>query len=328
MRVLYNCFQRYRRYGLAVAAIFIGISAHAQKEVQFSHFYHNQLFFNPATAGKEAQTRIGVVYRSQYAGYQPTNNLDKGGSPTSQLLTASIPFGKFGVGFYALNDKIGALAQQDVQLGASYKISLPRGSIAVGARAGLYRQSMDYDQLRPEDPNIDDPLFLNGVVSEIKPDLSIGLHYESDVFYAGASATHLTKPSYKLGSAEATNPLVTNYYINAGAFISLGYMLEVQPLVLAKMVPGAISAEGGALVTFDQRLFGGLTYRNQDAIAIIHAGAYLLEDRSLRISGAYDIVMRGDKAKTPTSFEIMLSYAFGAQKSTQKSIIRTPRFRF
>ena len=124
------------------------------------------------------------------------------------------------------------------------------------------------------------------------------------------------------------NPLANIYYFNAGAYLSLGYMLEVQPLVLAKIIPGTISAEGGALVTYDQRFFGGVTYRQQDVITIVHAGAYLLADQSLRLSGAYDIVAGGNTPKAPTSFEVMLSYAFGRQKAGQKSIIRTPRFRF
>lgn len=328
MKVFYSCFQSLRKYGITVCILFIAINANAQKEGQFSQFYFNQLFFNPATAGKDNQTRIGVVYRSQYAGYKPTN-IDEGGSPSSQMISASLPFGNFGVGIYAFNDVTGASSQQDIQVSAAYKLPLPKGTLSIGARGGVYRQAMDYDRLRPVEPDVDDdPLFLSGVVSEIQPDLSVGIHYESEQYYAGVSAAHLTRPKYKLGSDAATHQLSTVYYLNAGAYISLGYMLEVQPLVLAKMVPGVFSAEGGALVTYDQRFFGGVTYRHEDAIAIVHAGAYLLGDQSLRLSGAYDIVKGGNKAKTPSSFEVMLSYAFGRQKSGHKSIIRTPRFRF
>lgn len=327
MRAFYRYSQSVRKYGLIVAALMIFFRAEAQKEVQLSQFYFNQLLFNPATAGKGDQTRVGLVYRSQYAGYKPSN-IDRGGGPTSQLLTASLPVGNFGVGINLLNDKIGALSQQDIQLSASYRLPLSRGSIALGARAGVYRQALDYDQLRPEFPDIDDPLFREGVVSEIQPDFTVGVHYESDQFYVGASAAHLTKPKFKLGSEVAENPLESVYYLNAGAFISAGYTLEVQPMILAKMVNGALSAEGGALLTFDQRFFGGVTYRHQDVIAIFHAGTHLLADQSLRLSGSFDLVKGGNNAKTPVSYEIMLSYVFGQQQRGQKSIIRTPRFRY
>lgn len=303
----------------------IAIGAQAQKAVQFSQFHFNQLFFNPAAAGKDDQNRIGVAYRSQYTGYQPTF-ADKGGGQTSQLITASLSFGKLGVGVYALNDTEAATGQQDLQLSAAYKLPLSRGTLSIGARGGLYRQAIDYDKLRPEDPDIDDPLFLTGKASGMQPDVSVGIHYESSGFYAGASAAHLTRARFDLGGEDAR--LATVYYLNAGAYISLGYMLEVQPMILAKVIPGVVSAEGGALVTFDQRFFGGVTYRHQDAIAIVHAGAYLLADQSLRLSGAYDVVMRGNKAKAPGSVEVMLSYAFGQQKRGGKSIIRTPRFRY
>lgn len=325
MKVLYGCFRNSVKWIMSGFVLLTALTAEAQKEVQFSQFTFHQLYFNPATAGKDNLTRVGVTYRSQYAGYRPTY-FDKGGGPASQIITASLPLGKFGVGVYVLNDKIGALSQQDLQISVAYKLTLSNGNLSIGARGGLYRQTMDYGQLRTEMP--DDPLILTGKVSEMQPDFSVGAHYESDVFYLGASAAHLTKPGFKLGSETATNPLSSVYYLNAGAYLSAGYMLEVQPVVLAKMVPGAFSAEGGALVTYDQRFFGGLTYRYQDAIAIVHAGAYLFSDQAFRLSGAYDVVARGNKAKTPTSFEVMLSYAFGRQGGGQKSIIRTPRFRF
>lgn len=327
MKVFYCCFQSLQKLGLAALVLLTAIDVSAQKEAQFSQFSFNQIFFNPATAGKGDQTRVGLVYRSQYAGYKPTH-IDQGGSPSSQLITASLPMGNFGLGIYALNDIQGALGQQDLQISAAYKLSLPKGVLSIGARGGLVRQSMDYDRLRPEFPDIEDPAFRTGTVSEMKPDFSVGIHYESEQYYAGASVTHLNKPEFRLGTEEVLNPLANIYYFNAGAYLSLGYMLEVQPLILAKIIPGTISAEGGALVTYDQRFFGGVTYRQQDVIAIVHAGAYLLGDQSLRLSGAYDIVSKGNKAKAPSSFEVMLSYAFGRQKGGQKSIIRTPRFRF
>ncbi len=327
MRVFYCCFQSLQKLGLTALVLLAAVDVSAQKEAQFSQFSFNQIFFNPATAGKGDQTQVGVVYRSQYSGYKAT--FDEGGSPTSQLISASLPLGNFGFGIYALNDRQGALGQQDVQISAAYKLSLPKGVLSIGARAGMLRQALDYDRLRPEFPDIEDPAFLTGTVAEMKPDFSVGIHYENEQYYVGASATHLSKPEFRLGTEEMTHPISDVYYFNAGAYLSAGYMLEVQPLILAKIIPaGTISAEGGALVTYDQRFFGGVTYRQQDVITIIHAGAYLLSDQSLRLSGAYDIVARGNKAKAPASFEVMLSYAFGRQKAGQKSIIRTPRFRF
>src|SRR5690606_10615997 len=167
----------------------------AQKEVQLSQFYFNQLLFNLATAGKGDKTRVGLVYRSQYAGYKPSN-IDRGGGPTSQLLTASLPVGNFGVGINLLNDKIGALSQQDIQLSAAYRLPLSRGSIALGARAGVYRQALDYDLLRPEFPDIVDPLFREDVVSEIQPDFTCGVLYDSVQHYVSATAAHRTLHSF------------------------------------------------------------------------------------------------------------------------------------
>jgi type IX secretion system PorP/SprF family membrane protein len=325
MKLFCTCYLKLRNAGLTLCVLSIAIGTHAQKAVQFSQFYFNQLYFNPATAGKGNENRVAVAYRSQYTGYQPTF-ADKGGGQTSQLVSASLSFGKLGIGVYALNDTEAATGQQDIQLSAAYKFSLSKGVLSIGARGGLYRQSLDYDKLRPVEPDVDDPLFLTGTESGMKPDVSLGVHYESTTFYAGASAAHLSKPRFGIGGQDAQ--LSTVYYLNTGAYLSLGYMLEIQPMLLAKFIPGVISAEGGALVTYDQRFFGGVTYRHQDAIAIVHAGANLLADQSLRLSAAYDVVMGGNRSKAPGSVEVMLSYAFGRHKSGGKSIIRTPRFRY
>jgi len=117
-------------------------------------------------------------------------------------------------------------------------------------------------------------------------------------------------------------------YLNAGVNIEVGYLLDVQPIVLVKSDITTVSFEGGATVTFNKRYWAGATYRQQDTYFIIMGGIYLLPDQSLRLSGAYDMVIGGNKVKSPSSFEVMLSYALPSPQFGKKTIIRTPRFRF
>ncbi len=312
--------------GCIVLFLFLHHSVKAQKDAQFSLFSLNQLYLNPAAAGIGEETKFQLVHRTQYAGYQPSFTGDDGGALSTQLFSVSVPFKNFGVGFYALNDKSGPRSDQDFKLSAAYHLPIGGGQLQIGASAGMFRQSLDYGKLRARDP--DDPLIQTGVISEMNPDVAVGVRFQTDVFHVGLSLNHLLKPEYKLGSETATNPLPQTLYLNAGVNIELGYLLDIQPIVLVKSDISTVSVEGGATVTYNKRYWLGGTYRQQDTYFILMGGIYLLPDQSLRLSGAYDIVIGGNKVKAPSSFEVMLTYALPKIKVGKKTIIRTPRFRF
>lgn len=308
---------------LLTGGILLSTLAFGQQPTQFSQFQLNQLYFNPAAAGADGATRLQLMHRSQYSGYQGT--FDEGGAPTTQFFSASVPIKNLGVGFTAYNDKIGALTNQSFQLAAAYRLPLSNGTLAFGASAGIYRVALNYNLLRPNEPG--DPLIATGVVGEIHPDVNVGIRYETSGYYVGVSVNHLLPANYKLGTEQATNPLVPTYYVNGGVNLEVGYLFEVQPFAMAKSDLSSFSVEGGAMVTYNQRFWAGASYRMQDAI-ILMAGINLLQNQSLRLSGAYDIVTGATSVKAPSSFEVLLSYRLPAPKLGKKTIVRTPRFRF
>jgi type IX secretion system PorP/SprF family membrane protein len=314
------------RNKLTVVALLVFTQVAVAQNAQFSQFFLNQLYFNPATAGADNATRFQLIHRTQYAGYQATNS-DPGGAPMTQVFSASMPIKNLGVGFYAVNDKLGALTSQDFQVSVAYHLPIAQGKLAIGGRAGMYRKALDYNILRERDPN--DPLIPDqGVASEIHPDVSMGLYYESELFYAGLSANHLLKQNYKLDTDLGTNPLEPTYNFNFGVHLGVGYLFDIQPIALVKSTISSTSVEGGAIITYNQRFWAGATYRHEDVNAIVMAGISLLENKSLRLSGAFDLVKGGDRIKSPASYEVLLSYDLAPFKSGKKTIVRTPRFRF
>ncbi|GHB60925.1 hypothetical protein GCM10007390_13330 [Persicitalea jodogahamensis] len=307
-----------------MAGVLLFSCTYAQQPTQFSQFQLNQLYFNPAAAGADAVTRLQVIHRTQYAGYQGT--FDAGGAPSTQLFSASTAIKNWGVGFTAFNDKIGAWSNQSFQLAGAYRLALNSGNLAIGASAGLYRSAIDYNILRARDDG--DPIIGTGVVGEIHPDVSIGVRYETAAYYVGLSANHLLKSEYKLGSDLATNPLIPVYYLNGGVNLEIGYLFEVQPFAIVKSdFSSPIAIEGGVMGTYNQRYWAGISYRSQDAL-IFMGGINLMSNQSLRLSAAYDLVIGSPTLKTPTSYEVMLSYRLPAPKFGKKTIVRTPRFRF
>ena len=313
----------YTLFSLAVGVVLCS-PAFAQQPTQFSQFQLNQLYFNPAAAGADGVTRLQVIHRTQYAGYQGT--FDAGGAPSTQLFSASSAIKNFGVGFTAFNDKIGAWSNQSFQLAGAYRFATGNGDFAVGASAGLFRSAIDYGVLRARDDG--DPIIGTGVVGEIHPDVSLGVRYETAGYYVGLSANHLLNAKYKLGTELATNPLVPVYYLNGGLNLEIGYLWEVQPFAMVKSdFSSPIAIEGGVMGTYNQRYWAGVSYRAQDAV-IAMAGINLMQNQALRLSGAYDFVIGSPSVKSPSSYEVMLSYRLPAPKFGKKTIVRTPRFRF
>jgi hypothetical protein len=80
------------------------------------------------------------------------------------------------------------------------------------------------------------------------------------------------------------------------------------------------------LATYNQKFWGGLSFRQGDA-AIILIGFNMMKDNALRIGYSFDYIISARAAKSPTSQEFMISYKLPAPTAGAKSITRTPRFR-
>ncbi|MDQ3535513.1 MAG: type IX secretion system membrane protein PorP/SprF, partial [Bacteroidota bacterium] len=131
---------------------------------------------------------------------------------------------------------------------------------------------------------------------------------------------------FDFGQETLRNPLENHMYFNAGYDIEYNYNLVLTPSVLIKTDLNTYSIEGGVMGTYNNKMWAGLNYRDGDSfIGII--GYALLKDNSLRAGYAFDLVVRAQDAKRPTSHEFLLSYTLPVVSAGGKKIVRTPRFR-
>ena len=318
-----------RKLYLSFGGLLLAFTALGQQDPQFSFFPFAPTFYNPAAAGSEGVTRVQIIYRTQWAGYQGSNG--PGGAPTTQLLSANLPLNGInsGVGIYAFNDVTGPAGNQAVQLAYAYRLPLKSGTLSLGVQAGLYNKFIDFSKFIVRQG--EDPLIGVGQVSEMQPDFSAGIHYNTVDYWVGASLFHINTTAYRLGTERGVNPLSRTAYLSAGYRLGLGYALDVQPSILYKYStePGtqASSLDVNVLGTYNNQYFGGVAYRTGEAISVM-AGTNLLVNNALRLGVAYDFTVAGVTAKQPGSFELLLSYALPAPNTTRKPIVRTPRFRY
>ena len=295
-----------------------------QQDPNFSQYMFNDLYNNPGYSGVMGVTNLSMLYRSQWLGYSGT--YDEGGAPTTFLASFNAPIFKLrsGAGFYFVNDKIGP--QNNVQFMGSYAyhLGVGNGKLSFGVRAGIYGQSIDYTQYRPVNP--DDPLLLNGKESQYRPDMGVGIYYKAEKYYGGVSLNHILNTEFDFGSDSLKNDLANNMIINGGYRYELNYDVILTPSLIVNTDFVSYSFDISVLATYREKFWGGLSYRQSEAIVAL-MGVNLLKDKSLKLGYSLDYVIQAQQAKQATSHEILLSYNMPAVTGGGKKIIRTPRFR-
>lgn len=309
---------------IALTAFTLANKAFAQQPAQFSQYMFNTLYYNPAFAGVDGSTRFTLFHRDQWTGY--TGTFDAGGAPKTTLLSLNTPILllKSGAGMYISYDKLGAFENTEAQFSYAYHLPVFKGKLSLGLRGGFYSYGINFDIYKPVDPS--DPLIGEGKEYQIRPDLGLGLFYRAEKYFIGASFNHLLKSQFSFAQDSLRNKLEQAAYFIVGYDFEYSGDLTITPSILTQTDFKQLSIQGGALATYKDKFWGGLYYRQSEA-AIIMLGMALLKDNSLRIGYSFDYVVKAQKAKSPTSNEIMLSYTLPVATTNKKSIIRTPRFR-
>ena len=306
-----------------------GIKAFSQQMPQFSHYAFNGMYLSPGYAGITGQAEVTGIFRYQWFNYQ--GSFDQGGAPRTGLFSFSVPVGvlKGGFGGHVAQDQLGATKVSNVALAYAQHIRIGSGKLGIGVQGALTRLSKG--QYRPNDPG--DPSVPENS-SDRKFDVGAGFWYQSDKVYFGAGMNNLLRSQYVLEdkdrgqTPEAGNITGENHlYVTGGTNLAVSGNLTVTPTVIGKYDFNQFSWEGGARFTYNDKMWIGAGYRNQEAITGM-LGGFPLKENTLRLGYAFDLTNFGVEAKTRASHEIMLSYIFPRPANLIRPPIKTPRYNF
>jgi type IX secretion system PorP/SprF family membrane protein len=295
-----------------------------QQDPQFTQYMLNMLFYNPAYAGIPGATNFTAIHRTQWFGY--TSTFDGHGAPNTQVISANAPLLKLnsGVGFHIVNDNLGVVNNLEAQASFAYHLAIKNAKLSIGLRAGFYSQTMDFDKYRAIDP--DDPLLASGQESQMRPDMAAGLYYRAAKYYAGISVNHIIQSKFDFGVDSLRNALKSHLYLTGGYAYDLNYDIVLKPSFLVKTDLNTYSFELSLLASLREKLWGGLSYRQSDAM-IAMIGYSFMKDDTFKVGYAFDYIINAQEAKQPTSHEFLLSYTLPVLGNGEHKIIRTPRFR-
>ena len=298
----------YRTVGIALLSLILTVDVFGQ-DPEFTQFYANPLYLNPAFAGTAHCPRVSLNYRNQWPGIA--------GSfvTTSASYDQHVDAFSGGLGLLVWNDRAGegTLITTNVSGMYSYQLPVTRTfSIKAGIQATWAQKKVDWSKLTFGDM-IDARrgfIYNTNEIQRDQPasyvDFSAGVLGFSEKYFVGFAAHHLTEPNESV--IEGTSPLPTKYTFHAGAIIALdgkGDEASLSPNILVQMQQDFMQINFGMYYTKGP-IVGGLWYRNADSfIALLGFQAGIM-----KFGYSYDITVSKLTNKTAGSHEISTSFLF------------------
>ncbi|MES2133763.1 MAG: type IX secretion system membrane protein PorP/SprF [Bacteroidota bacterium] len=298
---------------LLVVPVFVNdLSA---QDVQFTQFYANPLYLNPAFAGTVRCPRICMNYRNQWPNLSGT------------YVSYSVSYDQH---VDALNGGIGLLVTQDDQargtlkttqasLVYSYLITPSREfSIRMALQAGFFQKTLDKTKLNFGDMIDPKRGFVwntnEQIPSQTKTnlDFSAGVLGYSKKYFFGAAVQHITQPEEGLQGNSKMPFKITGH---AGAVIPLekGSESSISPNILFQQQQNFTQLNLGVYFTRGS-FVAGLWYRNSDAFIVLLG----IQTDHLKIGYSYDVTVSKLSSNTAGSHEVSLQMQLSCKKKRPK----------
>ncbi|CAN5262923.1 hypothetical protein BH09BAC5_BH09BAC5_29660 [soil metagenome] len=312
--------QTYSIFLLGICGLFATISAFAQ-DPEFTQFYANPLYLNPALAGSRICPRVNVSYRMQWPGIYGTYSTV--GASIDRLVYKV----KGGVGLTVMNDNAGKGTLKTTGVGFIYapKVPISRTTyISAAIQAGYWQKSVDWSKLTFGD-QIDAQRGFVLNTNEVPDassvgnfDLGAGLLISSRYLFAGAAVHHILEQNEAFSDG-GNSKLPRKYTVHAGANIPVNKQSKYEDETVIS--PNILFQQQGDFKQLNLGLYvrhgtivGGLWYRNDDSFIVLLG----MEVNQIRLGYSYDVTVSKLTNASAGSHEITMGYQFACKKPKTK----------
>lgn len=303
------------------------------QDPQFSQFYANPLYLNPAFAGTNGCGRLNLNFRDQWPAIQGTYVTYS--ASFDQHLNG---FGGMGILVTSDNAAQGTIVTNRVGWTYAYQKPIKRDlAFSAAIEVDIEQKSLNSatfqmgDRINPKtgyNKNLPGEDIPN--ITKTYPDFSAGALLYGNNYQIGFSAHHLLQPNQSLMNGESLLP--TKFTGHAGLIIPF-------PLQNKKPKYARVESYISPQVIYQQQkdfkelnlgfylkkgvLTGGFWYRTRDAI-ILSIG---IQKNNLRFGYSYDVTLSKLGASTLGSHEVAMGYRFKcAKKISRVKFLPCPGF--
>jgi type IX secretion system PorP/SprF family membrane protein len=294
----------------------VGLGDLFAQDPEFTQFYANPLYLNPAFAGTARCPRICLNYRNQWPGI------------TGTFVTYSASYDQHidgisgGVGFLFTNDRAGQATINTTNISGiySYQLNITREfSMKVGLQATYAQKSVDWsklnfgDMIDPRRGFVYNTTEVPNVTSRTNVDFSAGLLGYSRRYFFGFAVHHITEPDEGfLGQSK----LPMKYTGHAGAVIPIGGRYGdsgISPNILYQK-QGDFQQLNLGIYFNKGPLVGGAWYRNQDSFILLLG----FQQDLFKFGYSYDVTVSKLTNATAGSHELSFQMQFECKPKKKK----------
>ena len=327
---------------LTVIELFLFNNAGKAQDAEFSQFYANPLYLNPALAGANICPRIVMNYRNQWPGL--ANSFVTYNASYDQYVDKI--FGGVGVLFNVDNAGEGILKTTQASLMYAYHLQAAENFwVNMAVQGTFYQKSLDWDKLQfgdEIDPQggfiIDTKEVPPDNSSVIFPDFSAGLVFGwKGILHGGVAVHHLTEPNMAFyDQNENKLPMKITGHLGMNIDLERGGMggfsddegsnFYLAPNLLYQQQGEFHQLNAGIYVIRLPIIVGAWfrhNFENADAVILLVGINY----KNLKVGYSYDITMSKLKSNTGGAHEVSLAWQFPCIEKRRKiRAIKCPEF--
>jgi len=293
--------------------LFVIISASLKAQSSgpvYRQFFYNPYTFNPAYAGLNNRSELGLIYRKQWVNFQD--------APTTAGLSLQIPASdRVVIGFNILSDKEVLMKNSSFMTSFTYVVPLGfQESLRFGISGGIGMNGLN---LTAEEMNTNDPVIINAAGNNYYINGNFGAVYTYRRLKVGFALTELFDSNpfnpdrfNRFNFSNLRNRLYSaSYRFELESFQT---PIAIEPYFLYRESEDGLQDywEAATLVHFKETFWTGLGYNRNNGLALF-AGLNLKE----KFSFSYSYEFPPFKAVTfsASSHELQMNIRFGRERT-------------
>ena len=308
---------------LAFSFLLITFKSYSQQDPYFSTYLVNPTIVNSSLSSLYENNNVILIYRNQWANYNPNNLSVSTDSPNTGILSLNLKSRdkNLSFGMNIISDNLGPKEFFNFSPYFSLRKKINNSFLSFSVSPSFKSTTLNFSSLIFVNPS--DPFNIGGKQTQSEPDVNFGVSYFNEKVLLSLSAKNLAQPSFNFGLSDLKNIDNINLSFLGKYVIEVDRDLRFEPYILLRSDLTSYTFDVSGLATYKKVISIGASYRYDEAI-IGFLGYNFLKNNKLFVGYSFDYVVHNVNAKAPISHELVLRYDLPTPQ--MRKPIRTPRF--